>query len=148
MTDFTPPTPPLNGPNGQRSALPWEGSKGIGTQPGAPKVTGPLSDAANAHALQQVKGRIHRRLLERLNLSNLDRLDRQQVVDAIRKVVQDQITQESVPLNFEERDLARVHGQAYLDYQARVPKLLPLGGIKVAQPGPLQAKAQAAQSHS
>jgi pilus assembly protein CpaF len=52
-----------------------------------------------------VKGRIHRRLLERLNLSNLDRLDRQQVVDAIRKVVQDQITQESVPLNFEERDL-------------------------------------------
>ena len=105
MTDFTPPTPPLNGPNGQRSALPWEGSKGIGTQPGAPKVTGALSDAANAHALQQVKGRIHRRLLERLNLSNLDRLDRQQVVDAIRKVVQDQITQESVPLNFEERDL-------------------------------------------
>src|SRR6266545_1497570 len=105
MTDFKPPAPTPNGPNGQRSALPWEGSKGIGTQAPGPKVTGPLSDAANAHALQQVKVRIHRRLLERLNLSNLDRLDRQQVVDAIRKVVQDQITQESVPLNFEERDL-------------------------------------------
>jgi pilus assembly protein CpaF len=106
MTDFKPPMPTPNGPNGQRSSLPWEGSKGIGTEPGAaPKFNGPLSDSANAHALQQVKGRIHRRLLERLNLSNLDRLDRQQVVDAIRKVVQDQITQESVPLNFEERDL-------------------------------------------
>jgi len=106
MTDFKPPAPTPNGPNGQRGSLPWEGSKGIGAQPGiAPKFSGPLSDSANAHALQQVKGRIHRRLLERLNLSNLDRLDRQQVVDAIRKVVQDQITQESVPLNFEERDL-------------------------------------------
>jgi pilus assembly protein CpaF len=105
VTDFKPPPPTPGGPNGQRSALPWEGSKGIGTQPAGPKITGALSDAANLHALQQVKGRIHRRLLERLNLSNLDRLDRQQVVDAIRKVVQDQITQESVPLNFEERDL-------------------------------------------
>ena len=46
------------------------------------------------HALQQVKGRVHRRLLERLNLSNLDRLDREQVVEAIRKVVHDLITQE------------------------------------------------------
>ncbi|HEY7634499.1 MAG TPA: CpaF family protein, partial [Gemmatimonadales bacterium] len=105
MTDFKTPTPTPNGPNGQRSSLPWEGSKGVGAQSGAPKFTGSLSDASNAHALQQVKGRIHRRLLERLNLSNLDRLDRQQVIDAIRKVVQDQITQESVPLNFEERDL-------------------------------------------
>jgi pilus assembly protein CpaF len=106
MTDFKPPSPTPNGPNGQRSSLPWEGAKGIASPSGTvPKFAGPLSDSANAHALQQVKGRIHRRLLERLNLSNLDRLDRQQVVDAIRKVVQDQITQESVPLNFEERDL-------------------------------------------
>ncbi|HWN18156.1 MAG TPA: CpaF family protein, partial [Gemmatimonadales bacterium] len=34
-----------------------------------------------------------------------DRLERQQVADAVRKVVQDLITQESVPLNFEERDM-------------------------------------------
>ena len=62
-----------------------------------------------AHALQQIKGRVHRRLIERLNLSNLDKLDRQQVVEAIRKVVHDLLTQESVPLNFEERDAG--HGR-------------------------------------
>ncbi len=61
-------------------------------------------DAHRIHALQQVKGRVHRKLLERLNLSNLDRLERQQVAEAVRKVVHDLITHESVPLNFEERD--------------------------------------------
>ncbi|MDQ3137233.1 MAG: CpaF family protein [Gemmatimonadota bacterium] len=52
----------------------------------------------------QVKGRIHRRLLERLNLSNLDKMEREQVIDVIRKVVHDLLTQDMVPLNFEERE--------------------------------------------
>jgi pilus assembly protein CpaF len=56
------------------------------------------------HSFQGIKSRIHRRLLERLNLSNLDKLTREQVTDAIRKVVLDLIGQESVPLNFEERE--------------------------------------------
>ena len=58
----------------------------------------------NQQSFQSIKGRIHRRLLERLNLSNLDRLTREQVTEAIRKVVLDLIAQESVPLNFEERE--------------------------------------------
>src|SRR5215217_2500544 len=86
----------------QRAPMPWERNEVV--VPGGNGASGALTDAANAHALQQIKGRIHRKLLERLNLSNLDRLDRQQVADAIRKVVHDLITQESVPLNFEERD--------------------------------------------
>jgi protein-S-isoprenylcysteine O-methyltransferase Ste14 len=49
---------------------------------------------------------------------------------------------------FEERDLVRMHGQAYRDYQARVPKLLPFGGLKGVQQLPLKAKAETAQSHS
>jgi pilus assembly protein CpaF len=96
-------TPPSG--NGQKAPLPWEPSRG-------PTSTGPSSagnpstadEAHGLHALLQVKGRVHRKLLERLNLSNLDKLDRQQVADAVRKVVHDLITQESVPLNFEERD--------------------------------------------
>ncbi|HEX6862952.1 MAG TPA: ATPase, T2SS/T4P/T4SS family, partial [Thermoanaerobaculia bacterium] len=51
-----------------------------------------------------LKGRIHRRLLERLNLANLDKLEREQVTEAIRRVVHDLLATEKVPLNFEERE--------------------------------------------
>ena len=89
--------------NGQKPPLPWE----VARPPQvaiAPALPGGLTAGDGGQALRQVKGRVHRKLLERLNLSNLDRLDRQQVADAVRKVVQDLMTQESVPLNFEERD--------------------------------------------
>ncbi len=91
--------------NGQKAPLPWKPSHGP-TSTGPSSAGGPSTadEAQGLHALLQVKGRVHRKLLERLNLSNLDRLDRQQVADAVRKVVHDLITQESVPLNFEERD--------------------------------------------
>src|SRR5215211_753960 len=102
--------PPVS--NGQRPALPWEAPRPATSAPSesngaaAPASGSVLTEGAHGvHALQQVKGRVHRKLLERLNLSSLDRLDRQQVADAVRKVVQDLITQESLPLNFEERDL-------------------------------------------
>jgi pilus assembly protein CpaF len=64
----------------------------------------PAGMAGSRSALQEIKGRVHRRLLERLNLSNLDSLDRDQVVGEIRKVVHDLLTRETLPLNFEERD--------------------------------------------
>ena len=106
MADAKIPTGAPTGATGQRPALPWEPARGA-TSNGAvaPAAGAGITEGAHdVHALQQVKGRVHRKLLERLNLSNLDRLDRQQVADAVRKVVQDLITQESVPLNFEERD--------------------------------------------
>ena len=54
--------------------------------------------------LLRIKGHIHRRLLERLNLSNLDRLDRDAVMETIRSLVRELLAQESIPLNGEERD--------------------------------------------
>jgi pilus assembly protein CpaF len=42
--------------------------------------------------------------LERLNLSNIDALDRAQVVEEIRKVVHDLLAREAAPLNLDERE--------------------------------------------
>ncbi|NNG16476.1 MAG: hypothetical protein HKM89_08345, partial [Gemmatimonadales bacterium] len=92
--------------DGKGDALPWESSGAAGSAP--PRVPEqPVTEqwGTDMHDIQQVKGRIHRRLLERLNLSNLDKLERDQGVAAIRKVVHELLTQESVPLNYEEREL-------------------------------------------
>jgi pilus assembly protein CpaF len=73
-------------------------SWGIGsTAPDASRETGRAD-------LLAVKSHIHRRLLERLNLSNLDRLDRDDVMETIRSLVRELLAAESIPLNLEERD--------------------------------------------
>jgi len=85
-----------------RFKLPWERA----ADGSAPPRTEPaiIVPGAKQHFFQEIKGRVHRKLIERLNLSNLDKLSREQVVDAIRKVVHDLLAQESAPLNFEERE--------------------------------------------
>ena len=84
---------------GQRTQPAWEsGGNGAGGASAAADTPGAPS------LMQAVKGRIHRRLLERLNLASLDTLERDQVAGAIRTVVHDLLVQESVPLNYEERE--------------------------------------------
>lgn len=86
------------------------GSWGIG---GTPRGEGrPAAGAGPHHASEEtaktdllaIKSRIHRQLLERLNLSNLDRLDRDDVMETIRSLVRDLLAGEAIPLNLEERD--------------------------------------------
>ena len=82
---------------------------GIGSEPGrdgsgAASAPGGSANGAWNAELQEVKSHIHRRLLERLNLSNLDRLDRDSVVETIRGLVRELLAAESIPLNVEERD--------------------------------------------
>ena len=82
--------------DGKRRSMPWE----------APNP-GPDSGKAaseSAATFAQIKMRVHRRILERLNLSNLDKLERDEVVSAIAKVVQEMVSQEQLPLNLGERD--------------------------------------------
>jgi len=102
---------PRNSSNGgDRPKLPWEGQ--AGREPPrrttgsfvVPKGPAQPAQPKSDNSFQQIKSRIHRRLLERLNLSNLERLDREEVVLSIAKVVQDLITQESLPLNLDERE--------------------------------------------
>ncbi|MDH3222468.1 MAG: CpaF family protein [Gemmatimonadota bacterium] len=67
-------------------------------------MPGSLGKSAESDRIQEIKGRIHRRLLERLNLSNLDAVDRVEAVETIRQVVQELLSWESVALNLEERE--------------------------------------------
>jgi pilus assembly protein CpaF len=87
-----------------RFKLPWERAGGADAPPTQRTAEMPAVSSAKQHFFQEIKGRVHRKLIERLNLSSLDKLSRDQVVDAIRKVVHDLLAQESAPLNFEERE--------------------------------------------
>jgi pilus assembly protein CpaF len=75
-------------------------------EPAPPASGGPRAPriAVANSPLQEIKGRVHRRLLERLNLTQLDTLDRNQVMGEIRRVVHELLQKEAVPLNFEERE--------------------------------------------
>jgi pilus assembly protein CpaF len=82
---------------------------GIGTtvaeeRPVTDGTPGAMSREAGKTDLLTIKSHIHRKLLERLNLSNLDRLDRDDVMDTIRTLVRELLAAESIPLNLEERD--------------------------------------------
>ncbi|HEX9895065.1 MAG TPA: CpaF family protein [Gemmatimonadales bacterium] len=89
----------------RRTPLPWETSTEAPVRaPGGPAPAPDRSADSAAHQFALLKGRIHRRLLERLNLANLEKTDRETVVEAIRRVVHELLTQEKVPLNFDERE--------------------------------------------
>ena len=116
MSNHNQPAAPVNG-NANRAPLPWELPVGapaaapppppvpVPTESRQPALSaGSVGELADRSALNEIKGRVHRRLLERLNLSNLDLLDREQVVGEIRKVVHDLLARETLPLNYDERD--------------------------------------------
>jgi len=77
---------------------------GIGNGNGAGNGTRVSAAETGRTDLLAVKSHIHRKLLERLNLSNLDRLDRDEVMETIRSLVRELLAAESIPLNLEERD--------------------------------------------
>ena len=59
---------------------------------------------AEARTILEVKSRVHRRVLERLNLSNLESVGRTEAATAVRRVVQDLLAQEHAALNTDERE--------------------------------------------
>jgi len=63
------------------------------------------SDSAYPNEMQEIRTRVHRRLLERLNLANLSERDQQEAEDEVRKIVRDLLASEETPLNLEEREM-------------------------------------------
>jgi pilus assembly protein CpaF len=89
-----------NTPKKAQEPEPIDVSPGLPSAPrGGPDLTG-------------VKGRIHRKLLEKLNLANLDSVGREEAAQTIRQVIHDLLSWENLTLNVEERDRL---GQEILD---------------------------------
>ncbi len=60
--------------------------------------------AAKDESAEDFQGRVHRRVLDRLNLASLAQLEREQAADAIRTVVFEILDLEQTPLNAGERE--------------------------------------------
>jgi pilus assembly protein CpaF len=112
--DLNPYSVPLFTPEGEvnRERLPWDpppaeptvAGNGAAAPTASPASAEPQPEAEEEFSVHEIKSRIHKQLLERLNLSNLEAYERGQVVSEIRKVVQDLLVRQAAPLNLEERE--------------------------------------------
>ena len=105
MTSFQEPKhgPPHSSgaSGGNDGSMAWERAPVPKQQDAQAQTAG---EGRNTSMMQDLKVRIHRQLLDRLNLANLDALDKGQVVTEIRKIVHDLLTREAAPLNLDERE--------------------------------------------
>jgi pilus assembly protein CpaF len=82
-------------------ALPWE-RPAMASEREAPSRQRIRTDE-DSH-FQEVKSEVHRKLLERLNLSNIEELNRDSVVFEIKKIVRGLLSEQTLPLNLHERE--------------------------------------------
>jgi pilus assembly protein CpaF len=94
---------PEDAPQGvvEVDALPWE-RPATAPEREAPSRE-PLRPDEHSH-FQEVKTEVHRKLLERLNLSNIEELNRDSVVFEIKKIVRGLLSEQTLPLNLQERE--------------------------------------------
>ena len=97
----TPPNRPDEASTDRGTRGPWTPPMVINQTP--PRRSG--ESRVDSKQFQEIKGRVHRRLLDRLNLATIEKVDREQVVETIRRVVHDLLSQEMVPLTFDEREV-------------------------------------------
>lgn len=111
------------GEDGERERPAW------GRPASEPVDTGWSDPTGYPGELQEIRSRIHRRLLERLNLSNLSERDEEDAADEVRKIVRDLLAGEETPLNLEEREmlveqvLNEVFGLGPLEPLVRDPRI-------------------------
>ena len=94
---------PEDAPRGavEVDALPWE-RPATAPEREMPSLE-PLRPDEHSH-FQEVKTEVHRKLLERLNLSNIEELNRDSVVFEIKKIVRGLLSEQTLPLNLHERE--------------------------------------------
>jgi pilus assembly protein CpaF len=79
--------------------LPWERAART-----ALEVDSDLDARSGGSEFQEIRTRVHRKLLERLNLSTLSTRDEEEAVTEVRKIVRGLLDSEATPLNLEERE--------------------------------------------
>ena len=94
------------------------------------------SDGGYPDEMQEIRTRVHRRLLERLNLANLSERDQEEAEDEVRKIVRDLLASEETPLNLEEHSLhpgiirPRSSHTHYLTRRIHQDPLLPSNAVR------------------
>lgn len=81
----------------------WSHPDGESNGTSGPAAGVPAEDDTTS-LFQEIKSRIHRRLLERINLSNLSERNRDDAVAEVRKIVRRLLASENDPLNLQERE--------------------------------------------
>jgi pilus assembly protein CpaF len=90
--------------SGSQNGHTWLEDVRVRHEPPAAPLPEPVASVTPASPTQEIRSRVHRKLLERLNLSQLDTLERGQVLIEIRRVLHDLLSRETVPLNYDERE--------------------------------------------
>ena len=71
---------------------------------GNTNVPGPASDGTGQHSFQEMKARLHRTLINRMDLTKLQTLTPEQVHAEVSRLAESVLAQEAVPLSVSERD--------------------------------------------
>ncbi len=84
----------------------WGGSANAVAPVRRAEPEGPLGESgATESEIQEIRSRIHRQLLERLNLASLAQRDRDDAETEVARIVRQMLANEMAPLNLEEREL-------------------------------------------
>ena len=86
-------------PPGLSGELPWERAARVAVEADAE-----FELIEGTSEFQEIRTRVHRKLLERLNLSTLNDRDEEEAVAEVRQIVRNLLDAEVTPLNLEERE--------------------------------------------
>jgi pilus assembly protein CpaF len=85
----------------------WNPNNNVGPHPvsdGPRRIEPSQGGGSSEGEVQEIRSKIHRQLLERLNLASLGQRDREDAEDEVARIVRQMLANEMAPLNMEERE--------------------------------------------